>query len=138
MNGSSVFTVEKIIRDKLNPIYDPTILSKDFCNISFMTAHANKLLKFDLGKFISKFYPQIHLILFSLTSFVQVVFFPFQRQDIPCVKSNIIYMHYCGLCPVTYTDESTCHYQTCVSEHGAINGDRCVQHLLSERLRLSA
>ena len=63
MNGYSYFTVENIIRDKLNSIFEPTILKpyvpkqKIFIKIIFITADANKLIKFDVSKLVSKFYP---------------------------------------------------------------------------------
>ena len=60
MNGYSYCTVENIILDKLNSIFEPTVLKP---NVPiFMTvqcAHANKLVHFDVGKLVSKFYPQI-------------------------------------------------------------------------------
>ena len=63
MIGCSYFTVEKIIRDKLISIFEPTILEIKKQNIlvkiSFMTAHAKKLIKFDVHKLVSKFYPWI-------------------------------------------------------------------------------
>ena len=60
MIGYLYFTVEKIIRDKLISIFDPTVLELKKQNILlkiyFMTAHAKKLNKFDVHKLVSKFY----------------------------------------------------------------------------------
>ena len=86
MIGYSYFTIENSIRIKQNSIFKPTILKpnvpkqKIFVKIPFMTAHANKLIKFDPGKLVSKFYSQMDFnIVFTNEFSIDSFFFPFQR-----------------------------------------------------------
>ena len=127
MNGYSYFSIENFIRNKLNSIFEPTIVKPDvpkqkiFVKIPFMSAHSNKLIKFDLIKLVSKFYPQIDFNIIFTNDFSIGSFFLFKDKVSPCVKSNIVYKYSCGLCSATYIGESTRHYQTRVSEHRGIS-----------------
>ena len=86
MNGYSYFVIENFIRIKLNSIFEPTILKpnvpkqKIFVKIPFMTAHANKLFKFYLGKLVSKFYPQIDFNIIFTNDFSIGSFFYFKDK----------------------------------------------------------
>ena len=73
------------IRIKLNSIFEPSILKlnvpkqKIFVKIPFMPAHANKLIKFDLSKLVSKFYPQIDFNIIFTNEFSIASFYLFKR-----------------------------------------------------------
>ena len=127
MNGYSYFTVEHFICIKQNSIFEFTILKpnvpkqKIFVTIPFMTAHANKLFKFYLGKLVSKFYPQIDFNIIFTNDFSIGSFFYFKDKISLCVKSNIVYKYSYGLYSATYIGESTRHYQTRVSERRGIS-----------------
>ena len=83
------FTVKIIICDNLNSIYEQTILKtnvpeqKIFLRIHFMTAHANKFNKFEVGKLVSQFYSQIDCSIIFTSEFSIDSFFHF-KEKIPC------------------------------------------------------
>ena len=89
VNGFSYFTVENFIHIKPNPIFEATILKpnipkqKIFVKILLMTAHANKLINFDLGKLVSKFYPQIDFTIIFTDEFSIGGFFYFKDNISP-------------------------------------------------------
>ena len=89
MDGYSYFIIENFIRIKLNSIFEPTIFKPDvpkqkiFVKIPFMSAHSNKLIKFDLSKLVSKFYPQIDFNIIFTNDFSIGSFFQFKDKVSP-------------------------------------------------------
>ena len=65
-NGYSLPTIESVICEKLNLLFQPRIVvfdvtkEKMFVKLPFMSEKANKLLSSDISKLFSTFYPQIY------------------------------------------------------------------------------
>lgn len=126
-NKFPLYKIEKYIGDKLNALFEnktkPLTVPKKsiYLSIPFISHFDNRVIKRELNKLISEFFPQLKLhIIFTNNNSIQNMF-PFKDKITPSLLSGVVYYYKCTQCGADYCGETNRHMKVRIAEHGGLS-----------------